>query len=322
MLSLLFPGQGSQSPGMGKFLVDQFKVAAQTFEEGSDALGLNLRKLCFEGDEKTLSLTENTQPALLCVSTATWRVLKSEFNLQPKAAAGHSIGEYAALVAAGSLNYTDAMRAVRIRGQAMQSAVPVGEGGMTAVLGLDDEQVRFLCEWACKETGSGPVSPANFNSPGQVVISGSQKVLNWLKENFKAELIPGDAKRAKLIPLTVSAPFHCDLMKPAEERMAQVLNDIAFLNAQFPVVQNFTAEMVEDASHLRTNLVRQISAPVLWTQSIKKLRSRGFATALECGHGKVLAGLVKKIDPDFKVWSTQSLEDIKLIEENLKASGH
>src|SRR4051812_27635287 len=185
MLAILFPGQGSQAPGMGRFLFDNFKIAKETFEEGSEALGLDLKKLCFEGDEKTLALTENTQPALLCVSTATWRLLKSELNLKPAAAAGHSIGEYAALVAAESINYAEAIKAVRLRGQAMQSAVPIGRGGMTAVLGLDDEQVRFLCEWTVKESGFSPLSPANFNSPGQVVISGSQKALNWLKDNFK-----------------------------------------------------------------------------------------------------------------------------------------
>jgi [acyl-carrier-protein] S-malonyltransferase len=322
MFSILFPGQGSQAPGMGRFLFDNFQIAKQTFEEGSDALNLDLKKLCFEGDEKTLALTENTQPALLCVSTATWRVLKTEVNLNPKAAAGHSIGEYAALVAAESIAYADAMKAVRIRGQAMQAAVPVGEGGMTAVLGLDDEQVRFLCDWTMKESGFSPVSPANFNSPGQVVISGSAKALNWLKENFKSEVIPGDAKRAKLIPLAVSAPFHCDLMKPAEEKMSKVLHDMKFENAKFPIVQNFVADFVQEAKSLRQNLIRQVSAPVLWTQSIKKIRSHGIAQGVECGHGKVVAGLVKKIDSEFKVWSANSIEDLKLLEDNIKASGH
>jgi [acyl-carrier-protein] S-malonyltransferase len=322
MYSILFPGQGSQAPGMGRFLFDNFKAAQDVFEEGSEALSFDLKKLCFEGDDKTLALTENTQPALLCVSTATWRVLKSEMHLKPQAAAGHSIGEYAALVAAESISFAEAMKAVRIRGQAMQSAVPVGQGGMTAVLGLDDEQVRFLCEWTVKESGHSPLSPANFNSPGQVVISGSQKALTWLKNNFKPEVIPGDAKRAKLIPLTVSAPFHCDLMKPAEDKMSKVLKDIKFAKAQFPIVQNFVAELVQDEPALRENLIRQVSAPVLWTQSIKKMRSHGIGQGIECGYGKVVAGLVKKIDSDFKVWSTNSIEDLKLIEENLKASGH
>lgn len=322
MISILFPGQGSQAPGMGRFLFDNFSIAKQCFAEASEAIKIDMQKLCFESDEKTLSLTENTQPALLCVSTATWKVLESEFNLKPHATAGHSIGEYASLVAAQSIQFKDAIKAVRLRGQAMQSAVPVGQGGMTAVLGLDDEQVRFLCDWTVKESGYSPLSPANFNSPGQVVISGSMEALNWLKANFKAEVIPGDAKRAKLIPLTVSAPFHCDLMKPAEQSMSKVLNDMDFKDARFPVVQNFTAEFVTKAPELRQNLIRQISAPVLWTQSIKKIRSHGIAWGVECGHGKVVAGLVKKIDPEFKILNTNSMEDLKLIEDHLKATGH
>jgi [acyl-carrier-protein] S-malonyltransferase len=315
MISLLFPGQGSQAPGMGRFLFDQFEVARETFREGSEALKLDLQKLCFESDEKALALTENTQPALLCVSVATWRVLESEFGLDPEAAAGHSIGEYAALVAAESLSFADAIKAVRVRGQAMQAAVPVGKGGMTAVLGLDDEQVRFLCDWTVQQSGFSPLSPANFNSPGQVVISGSAQALQWLKENFKPDVVPGDAKRAKLIPLSVSAPFHCALMKPAEEKMATILSEIHFADAEIPVVQNFTAEFVTKAAQLRQNLIHQISAPVLWTQSIKKIRAHGVAVGIECGHGKVLSGLVKKIDPEFKVWTTNSLDDLKALEE-------
>lgn len=322
MYALLFPGQGSQAPGMGRFLFDQFSEAKAVFEEGSEALGLDLKKLCFESDEKTLALTENTQPALLCVSIATFKVLESEFALQPRALAGHSIGEYAALVAGQSISYSDAIRAVRIRGQAMQSAVPVGEGGMTAVLGLDDEQVRFLCQWTERESGLKPVSPANFNSPGQVVISGSLKALNWLKDNFKSEVLPGDAKKCKLIPLAVSAPFHCDLMKPAEEKMRQVLQSIRFADSKTPVVQNYTAESVTKAEVLRENLICQVSAPVLWTQSIRKIRTQGVATAIECGHGKVVAGLVKKIDSEMKVFGTNSMDDLKTLGDNLKASGH
>ena len=322
MVSLLFPGQGSQAPGMGQTLFNQYKIAQDTFTEGSDALGMDLKKLCFEADEKTLALTENTQPALLCVSIATARVLQSEVNLKIEAAAGHSIGEYAALVAAGSISFSDAIKAVRLRGQAMQAAVPVGVGGMTAVLGLDDEQVRFLCEWVVKESGLSPLSPANFNSPGQVVISGSAKALTWLKENFNPAVLPGDSKRAKLIPLVVSAPFHCDLMQPAELKMRQVLTDIKFHDAAFPIVQNFTADFVQQASILRENLIRQVSAPVLWTQSIRKIRKHGIANGVECGHGKVVAGLVKKIDTDFKVWPLQNSEELDLISQNLKASGH
>lgn len=312
---LLFPGQGSQAPGMGRWLFDEFKVARETFEEGSEALKQDLKKLIFEGSEADLALTENTQPALLCVSTATERVVREKLGLEIGAAAGHSIGEYAALVAAGSLAFTPAMRAVRRRGQAMQSAVPVGKGGMVAVLGLDDDQARWLCETAVRESGTGPLSPANFNSPGQVVISGSQKTLGWLKMNFKPEAIPGSPRRAKLIPLTVSAPFHCEMMKPAEDVMRIVLTGTEFANPRFPVCQNLTAKLETDPKTLRENLIRQVSAPVLWTQSMLALKEAGFGRAIECGHGAVIKGLLKKIDAEaFQVSSLNSVEDLKNLE--------
>ncbi|MCB0370317.1 MAG: ACP S-malonyltransferase, partial [Bdellovibrionales bacterium] len=209
MAILLFPGQGSQAPKMGEFLYQSYSIAKQTFQEASEAIGIDMAKLCFEGSDADLALTENTQPAILCVSIATHRVLNEMTSIQFQATAGHSIGEYAALVAAGSIPFFDAMKAVRVRGQAMQSAVPVGEGGMLAVLGLEPDQVEWLCQWAEKESGHSPVSAANFNSPGQIVISGSAKCLNWLRENFKSELLPRSPKKAKLIPLNVSAPFHC-----------------------------------------------------------------------------------------------------------------
>lgn len=324
MSFLIFPGQGSQLPGMGRFLFDNFQIAKDTFEEASDALQIDLKKLCFEGTEADLALTENTQPALLTVSTATDRVLKTQFSLKPAAAAGHSIGEYAALVSAGVLSFFDAVRAVRTRGQAMQSAVPVGQGGMIAVLGLDTTQAGELCRWAQTQSGHAPVEPANFNCPGQIVISGSQKALDWLKENFQAEKIWGsDApKRAKLIPLSVSAPFHCSLMKPAEEKMRSVLSEVKFSEAQFPVLQNYIADFVTAPDRLRENLIRQVSAPVLWTQSFEKLIPSPHRHFIECGHGKVLAGLLKKIHPEYLVYSTNSLEDLKIIEESLKATSH
>lgn len=317
---LLFPGQGSQAPGMGRWLYDNFTEAKQTFEEGSDALKIDLKKLIFEGSEADLALTENTQPALLCVSTATQRVLTQQLSPKITAAAGHSIGEYAALVAAGTLPYSPAMQAVRARGQAMQSAVPVGQGGMTAVMGLEDEQIRWLCEHAVKNSGAGPVSPANFNSPGQVVISGSAKALHWLKENFKAEEVPGSPRRAKLIPLSVSAPFHCEMMKPAEETMRLVLTDLKFEAPKYPICQNFTARLESEPATLRENLIRQVSAPVLWTQSMLHLKEKGHAQAVECGHGSVVKGLLKKIDGEFfHVSSLSSLDDLKALESHVKS---
>lgn len=324
MFTFAFPGQGSQQPGMGRFLFENFKIAQEAFEEGSEALKSDMKKLCFEGSESDLALTENTQPALLLVSTATQRVLRKDFGIKVSAAAGHSIGEYAALVAANVIRFDEAMRAVRTRGQAMQSAVPVGQGGMVAVLGLEPEQVETLCAYVVKGSGAGPLSPANFNSPGQIVISGSQNAISWLKDNFKPELIFAEApKRAKLIPLTVSAPFHCEMMKPAEEKMREVLSAMEFSSAAFPIIQNFHAKVETDGAALRENLIRQVSAPVRWTQSMETLKSLGHSQVIECGAGKVLQGLLKKIDGDFfKVMTTTSMEDIKNIEEFLKASSH
>ena len=322
MFVLLYPGQGSQAPGMGQWLFDNFPVARETFDEASETLKQDLRQLCFKGSDAELALTENTQPALLCVSTATQRVLRRETGLRIQAAAGHSIGEYAALVSADSIRFDEAMRAVRARGQAMQSAVPVGDGGMTAVLGLEDDQIAWLCEWTEKNSGFKPVSAANFNSPGQVVISGSKKALDWLKDNFKPEDIPGQPRRAKLIPLNVSAPFHCAMMKPAEEKMRLILGAMEFKAPEFPICQNFTAKLEKDPAALRENLIRQISAPVLWTASMKHLRDLGMTKGVECGHGAVVRGLVKKIDASFDVAGMNSLEDLKSFEEKLKASGH
>lgn len=324
MFTLAFPGQGSQQPGMGQFLFDNFRLAQEVFEEGSDALKKDMKKLCFQGSESDLALTENTQPALLLVSTATQKVLRHEFDLKISAAAGHSIGEYAALVAANVIRFDEALRAVRTRGQAMQSAVPVGQGGMVAVLGLEPDQVETLCAYVVKNSGVGPLSAANFNSPGQIVISGSQKAINWLKDNFKPELIFAEApKRAKLIPLTVSAPFHCEMMKPAEDKMRMVLTAMEFNEAAFPIIQNFHAKAETEGSVLRENLIRQVSAPVRWTQSMETLKAMGQPLVIECGAGKVLQGLLKKIDGEFfKVMPTTGMEDLKNIEEFLKASSH
>ncbi len=316
MTSFLFPGQGSQSPGMGQFLYDEFKIARETFEEASDAIQLDLKKLCFSADIETLSLTENTQPALLTVSTATARVLKSQFGANPQMTAGHSIGEYSSFVLGEVITFKDAVKAVRLRGQAMQSAVPIGQGGMTATLGLNEEQVQFLCDWAMKQTGFKPLSAANYNCDGQIVISGNLKILEWLKTNFKADVLPGEAKRAKLIPLQVSAPFHCEMMKPAQEKMKVFLDSIHFKNSQIDIIQNVHAQIETQADLLKKNLIEQISAPVRWTQSMQKLKEQNQSIVIEVGHGNVLKGLLKKIDAEFfKVYSTSNLEDLKLIEK-------
>lgn len=315
MNAFLFPGQGSQAPGMGSFLYENFGTAKLTFEEASDAISLNLKKLCFTGSVEELALTENTQPALLTVSIATARVLSEDLGVKATATAGHSIGEYASCVYAGVLAFKDAVRAVRVRGQAMQSAVPVGLGGMTATLGLTDEQVQFLCDYTVKTSGFTPLSPANYNCPGQIVISGNMKALEWLKTNFKPEILPGETKRAKLIPLQVSAPFHCALMLPAQEKMQTFLQDIPFKNAGITVIQNVNAQVETEASQIKKNLIEQVSAPVKWTQSMETLKKLGTATCFEVGNGQVLKGLLKKIDGEFfKVHSTSTLEDLKAIE--------
>jgi len=313
----VFPGQGSQQPGMGRFLFDNFFVVRELFGEGSEALHLDLKKLCFDSSDADLALTENTQPALLVTSTATSTVLKKEFGIAPQAAAGHSIGEYAALVTAEAMPFAASIRAVRTRGQAMQSAVPVGKGAMLAVLGLEPQQVQELCEHAVKMSGTGPLSPANFNSPGQVVISGASGPVEWLKTSFDAEKLWGASgpKRVKMIPLQVSAPFHCALMAPAEQKMREVLTAIEFKDAQFPVVQNFTAKVEQKATVLRENLIRQVSSPVLWMQSMAEAKARGWTRVIECGTGKVLQGLLKKIDPAFQVLTTNSLDELKQIEQ-------
>jgi len=321
--AILFPGQGSQSTGMGQFLFNEFKQAREVFEQASEALNFDIKKLCFMGSESELAQTENTQPALLTVSVATATVLKNEFNIKYAITAGHSIGEYSSMVVAGVMTFSEAIKAVRFRGQAMQSAVPQGHGGMTALLGLSADQAQCLCDYAVIQSGYGPLSPANFNCDGQIVISGNLKTLNWLKENLTSDLttqifsennLP-EAKRVKLIPLAVSAPFHCAMMKPAEEKMALFLKDIQFSEAQFPIIQNVHALPETTADTLKKNLIAQISAPVKWSQSMQTLKSLNYASVIECGHGSVLKGLLKKIDPDFfKVFSTNSIDDLKLIE--------
>lgn len=323
MFVALFPGQGSQASGMGKFLYENFSQAKNVYEEASEAISFDLKKLCFDGSDSDLQLTENTQPALLVTSVATYRVIQSEFAFKPVAAAGHSIGEYAALVTSGVLPLFQATQAVRKRGQAMQSAVPLGKGGMLATLGLDEVQVRWLCEWGEKGSGFGPLSPANYNCPGQIVVSGNAQALQWVRDNFKAEEVPGSPRRAKLIPLNVSAPFHCPMMAPAEDVMREVLTAMPFSQGLFPIVQNFQAEFEEDPIKIKENLIRQVSAPVLWTQCMEAIKKRGLRHFVEVGHGQVLKGLLKKIDAEnFLVWTTSSLEDLKNLEVQLKAMGH
>jgi len=314
MWAAIYPGQGSQQVGMGKFLFENFKEAKHLFEEASDTLSIDFKKLCFDGPESDLALTENTQPALLLVSTATHQVLQATSDFKPQAACGHSIGEYAAVVGSGALKFSDALKAVRKRGEFMQSAVPVGTGAMAAVMNLSPEQVQTVCIKATQESKAGVVEPANFNTPGQIVISGSKGAVDWLMQHFDPSWTPG-ANRVKFIPLNVSAPFHCSLMKPAEEKMQKVLNDLPFQKASYPVVQNVNAKAETEGSNIRNNLVLQISRPVRWIECVMELKKMGHTKLIELGAGKVASGLVKKIDSEtLSTFTINSLEDLKTVE--------
>lgn len=298
MIAFVFPGQGSQYPGMGKDLAENFPVARQVFEEANDALGFDLAALCYNGPEDELKLTTNTQPAILTVSVAALKVLEQESGLRPAYVAGHSLGEYSALVAAEALAFADAVRTVRQRGAFMQEAVPVGVGAMAAILGLDPAELEAVCQEAAQ---GQVVSPANYNSPGQVVIAGHATAVERAIELAKAR----GAKRA--MPLPVSAPFHCALMVPAGERLCEVLSRIAVGPLRAPVVTNVEASPNNDAGRVRDLLVAQVSAPVRWDESVRKMAELGVERFIEIGPGKVLAGLIKRIA---KGAAAQSVEDV------------
>jgi len=284
-VAFLFPGQGSQRVGMGRLLADARPESRMVFDEADATLGFALSRLCFEGPEDELQLTTNTQPALVATSVAALRALERE-GLRPDWVAGHSLGEYSALVCAGALSLADAIRTVRLRGQYMQEAVPVGVGAMAAVLGLDLAEV----ERACTQAADGEiVAPANVNSPGQIVIAGHTAAV----ERASALCRTAGAKRAVLLP--VSAPFHCALMRPAQERLALYLADVSLREPTTPLVNNVDACAVRTAQACRDGLVRQVSAPVLWQQSIELLVAQGVDTFVEVGPGGVLSGLVKRI---------------------------
>lgn len=288
MLTLVFPGQGSQYPGMGKDIADNFAVARQVFEEANDALSFDLSKLCFAGSEQDLKLTANTQPAILTTSIAILRVLQQESELAPAFAAGHSLGEYSALVAAGVLTFTDAVKIVRQRGTYMQEAVAVGVGAMAAIMGIDGEELEQLCVDAAQ---GQVVSPANYNSPGQVVIAGHATAV----ERAVALARERGAKRA--LPLPVSAPFHCSLMEPAARRLEQALAAVVVSPFTFPVVTNVEATPCADHHRVKELLTRQVCAPVRWDASMRECGRLGVDRYLEIGPGKVLVGLIKRIQP-------------------------
>ena len=297
-IAVVFPGQGSQNVGMGRDFYDRYPRARGVFEEADRALKRPLSKLCFEGPQEELQLTENTQPGLLTVSIAIWSLLNEV--LQPDFVAGHSLGEYTALTAAGALRFSDAVRLVRRRGEFMQQAVPVGQGAMLAVLGAEPEKVETLC----REAAQGQIlSPANFNCPGQIVIAGHSEAVRRA-----AEMAPALGIK-RTIPLAVSAPFHCALMKPAQENMMPVIQEQTFYPLKFPLVTNVDASVAQLPERVRDALIRQIPNPVLWWQSIDLLIREGVNTFIEVGAGKVLTGMIRKVSRDVQTFNVENVED-------------
>lgn len=304
--AFMFPGQGSQAPGMGKDLAEKFAAARQVFEEADDALGFAISRLCFEGPAEDLQLTENTQPAILTVSVAAFRAMQDAGIAAPAFVAGHSLGEYSALVAAGALSLSDAVRTVRARGRYMQEAVPVGTGAMAAVLGAELSEIGRICT---ETSGDQVCSIANLNSPSQAVIAGNTEAVDRA-----IELLSGVAKR--VIKLKVSAPFHCALMKPAQDRLAQDLEQLEFKAPAMPVVTNVDARATTAPNELRDALVRQVSAPVRWVDSMQLLIEQGVDTFVEAGPGKVLSGLMRQTNRDVK---TLNVEDAASLEATVAA---
>ena len=301
MIAYLFPGQGSQHAGMGKELSDNFAVARQVFEEANDALGFDLAALCFNGPEDDLKLTANTQPAILTTSVAALRVLSAETGLVPSFAAGHSLGEYSALVCAGGLAFADAVRVVRQRGTFMQEAVPVGTGSMAAILGLGLDDLAVVCSEAAQ---GQVVAPANFNSDGQVVIAGHTEAVD------RAIVLAKEKGAKRAMPLPVSAPFHCSLMIPAGERLATVLNGIDVGEMTLPVITNVEAAPNQDSARVRELLVKQVSAPVRWQETIACMVELGVDRYVEIGPGKVLSGLAKRMAKGSTIQNVQNVADL------------
>ena len=311
MIAFVFPGQGSQHVGMGRRLAEQFDICRETLEQADAALGDTLTTLCFEGPDDTLRLTENTQPAILAVSVAVHRLLVSR-GVTPEVVAGHSLGEYSAHVAAGTISFADALRTVRRRGQFMQDAVPVGTGAMAAILGLDAESVGRACQEVARDE---VVSPANLNAPGQIVIAGARDAV------ARAEVRAKELGARRVMTLPVSAPFHCALMKPAEQRLEPELRKLVVSDPAIPVVANVDGELKEDAVSSIDALVRQVSAPVQWEAVVQRLVTAGVDTCIEVGPGKVLSGLIKKIDPGMRRANVEDPDGLTHVEQLLHEAG-
>ncbi len=301
MKAFVFPGQGSQFPGMGKDLYESFSSAREVFDEADAALSFPLSNLCFEGPAEKLALTEHTQPAVLTVSIAALRVLEG-LGERPDIVAGHSLGEYSAVVGAGGMSFADAVRVVRERGRFMQEAVPVGQGAMAAVMGLEVEAVARICkECAAAEV----VSPANLNAPGQVVIAGDIAAVE------RASSLARERGAKHVLRLPVSAPFHCALMKPAQERLATVLRQVEFRDLELPLVSNVDAVAATSAAEIRENLIRQVTSAVRWSESVREMVRLGVQAAVEVGPGRVLAGLIRRIDRSIQVRSVATPEQVQ-----------
>jgi len=300
VIAFVFPGQGSQQVGMGRALAERFPECRETFEQADAALGMPISTLCFEGPADRLTLTEYTQPALVTVSTAAARVLAAR-GVQPAFLAGHSLGEYSAHVAAGTLSFGDTLRTVRNRGRYMQEAVPVGDGAMAAVLGLDAAAVRQVCDEAAE---GEVVSPANLNAPGQTVIAGGREAVK------RAGALAKERGARRVIPLPVSAPFHCALMRPAEQRLAPDLRGLVVSDPAVPVVANVDAELKRDGAAAIEALVAQVTAPVRWEAVVRRLASEGVDTYVEVGPGSVLSGLIRKIDRGLRTFSVSDPDGV------------